>query len=234
MADPQIQKLLIVQDRDITVTKIELELKRIPEERATLMRHIEQETANIEAARHNLKAKEVQRNELDMTVKSKESEIARFSHQQLQVKKNDEYRALTQQIEQAKADISDLEEQEIGLMLEIDDLTEVFNADKATIEQRIAEYRRQIDLLKDKEANLKVSIDTARADLAASREGVEENYMDHYDRVRKLVKRAPFVARIQSQVCGGCHLRVSNEIAREALNAGEPHFCDQCARIVYV
>jgi hypothetical protein len=34
MPDPQIEKLLIVQDRDITLQNIEQELARIPQERA--------------------------------------------------------------------------------------------------------------------------------------------------------------------------------------------------------
>lgn len=233
MPDPQIEKLLIVQDRDMTLQKIEQDLARIPKERASLDAKIQTEEANVEAARQALKEKEVLRNELDTEVKGKEIEVARFQTQQLEVKKNDEYRALTHQIEQAKADISSLEEREIELMLEIDTVKETFEADKTEIEARIQEQRRHIDLLAEKEANLKASIEQAKADLVASREGIEENYIEHYERVRKLVKRAPYVARIQSHTCSGCHLRVSNEISREALNSGEPHFCDQCARIVY-
>ncbi len=233
MPDPQIEKLLIVQDRDTSLQKIEQELTRIPKERALIESKIAAEEANVEAARQTLKEKEVQRSELDTEVQAKEAAVAKFRTQQLEIKKNDEYRAMTQQIEQTEAEIGTLEEQEIELMLEIDTVTEQFEADKAEIEVRIQEQRRHIDLLAEKEQNLKASIDDAKAALAASREGVEETYMEHYDRVRKLVKRAPYVAQVKSHVCGRCHLRVSNEVSRDALNAGEPHFCDQCACIVY-
>ena len=233
MPDSQIEKLLILQDRDVALQKIEKELSRIPLERAALDAKIKEEEANIEQARKSLQEKEILRNELDTEVKAKEGEVQRFRNQQLQVKKNDEYRALTQQIEQAEADISNLEEREIELMLEIDAVKEAFEADKAEIETRIREQRRQIELLSDKESNLKASIEQAKSDLSASEEGIEENYIEHYYRVRKLVKRAPYVARIESHVCSACHLRVSNEVSREALNSGEPHFCDQCACIVY-
>ncbi|MGB0412964.1 MAG: zinc ribbon domain-containing protein [Coraliomargarita sp.] len=233
MPDPQIEKLLIVQDRDTSLQKIEQELTRIPKERAMIEGKIAAEEANVEAARQTLKEKEVQRSELDTEVKAKEAAVAKFRTQQLEIKKNDEYRAMTQQIEQTEAEISTLEEQEIELMLEIDEVTEQFNADKAEIELRIQEQRRHIDVLGEKEQNLKASIDDAKAALATAREGVEESYMEQYDRVRKLVKRAPYLAKIEAHVCKGCHLRVSNEVSREALNAGEPHFCDQCARMVY-
>jgi len=233
MADPQIEKLLILQDRDIALQKIEQELARIPAERAKLETLIESEKDNIEAVGQDLKAKEVQRKELDTRVKGKESDIARFKNQQLQVKKNDEYRALTQQIEQAESEISSLEEQEIELMLKIDSTREIFETDKATIEARIADKHEQIKQLGEREQQLKDSIEAAKSALADARLGIEPNFIEHYDRVKKLVKRPPYVVPIQDHKCGGCHLRVSNEVSRVAMDAGEPHFCDQCARMVY-
>lgn len=233
MPDPQIEKLLIVQDRDLALQKIEQELARIPQERDKLKALIEAEKENIEAASQSLKEKEVQRNELDHAVKGKEADIARFKNQQLQVKKNDEYRALTQQIEQAEAEIAQLEETEIELMLEIDSTRESFEAEKATIEARIIDQQAQIKQLGEREQNLKDSIEAAKNALAESREGIETKYIEHYDRVRTLTKRPPYVAPIEQHKCGGCHLRVSNEVSRAAMDAGEPHFCDQCARMVY-
>jgi predicted nucleic acid-binding Zn-ribbon protein len=233
MPDPQIEKLLIVQDRDVAVQKIEQELARIPQERGALEGHITAEEANIEAASHALKEKEVERSELDTEIKSKEEAIARFRTQQLEVKKNDEYRALTHQIEQTEQEISDLEERGIELLLEIDETSETFQEEKATIDARIVEEKNQISLLSEREVNLKASIDEAKAAVETARSVVDENYLSHYDRVKKLSKRPPYVVRIEAHKCGGCHLRVSNEVNGSALVAGDPHFCDQCARMVY-
>jgi predicted nucleic acid-binding Zn-ribbon protein len=233
MPDPQIEKLLIVQDRDVAVQKIEQELARIPQERGALEGHITAEEANIEAASHALKEKEVERSELDTEIKSKEEAIARFRTQQLEVKKNDEYRALTHQIEQTEQEISDLEERGIELLLEIDETSETFQEEKATIDARIVEEKNQISLLSEREVNLKASIDEAKATVETARSVVDENYLSHYDRVKNLSKRPPYVVRIEAHKCGGCHLRVSNEVNGSALVAGDPHFCDQCARMVY-
>ncbi|WPJ95503.1 hypothetical protein SH580_18970 [Coraliomargarita algicola] len=233
MSDPQIEKLLIVQDRDVALQKIEQELARIPQERNALEANITAEQANIEAARQALKEKEVERSEIDTEVKAKESAIARFLTQQLEVKKNDEYRALTHQIEQSQQEIAELEEREIELMLEIDTTREAFEAEKAIIEARIQEQTKQIAQLGERENNLKASVDEAKANVEAARSAADENYLGHYDRVKTLCKRPPYVAQIEAHKCGGCHLRVSNEVSSGALLAGEPHFCDQCARIVY-
>ncbi|WP_269525542.1 zinc ribbon domain-containing protein [Coraliomargarita parva] len=234
MADPQIEKLLIVQDRDLALQKLEQELARIPVEKAALEKQIAEETANIEAARQSLKQKEVERHDLDNEVKSKETAVQKFRTQQMEVKKNEEYRALTQQIEQTEAAIAELEEKEIALMLEIDELQADFQTEKGKIELRIQDRNGQIAQLAERAGNLEASLGEAQAALALSREGVEDNFLENYDRVRKMTKRPPYVVQVEAHKCGGCHLRVSNDVAKEAMHYGEPHYCDQCARIVYI
>ncbi|MDP4878786.1 MAG: hypothetical protein NWR36_02780, partial [Opitutales bacterium] len=120
--------------------------------------------------------------ELDVDVKAKEGSIQRFRTQQLEVKKNEEYRALTHQIEQLETEIGEMEEKEIELMLEIDETKKIFEAERAVIEARIEAQRREIVLLGEREENLKASIDDAKAALADSRTGVEANYLEQYDR----------------------------------------------------
>lgn len=234
MADPQIEKLLIIQDRDARLQKTEQELARLPRERAALDAKIAAETENIEAARSALKAKELARKELDSEVKTQEAAIQKFRTLQLEVKKNDEYRALTQQIEQAEASIATLEEKEIHLLLEIDTEQEAFDTAKAEIDTRIEIQKRSITQLQERENSLKATLDEARASLDEARAGADPDYLKHYDRVRKLSKRPPYVARVENHTCSGCHLRVSNEVAQAVRELGEPHFCDQCGRLIYL
>jgi len=234
MPDPQIEKLLIVQDRDRAVQKIEQELERLPRERSAIEERVRQEEANIEAARSSLKAKEVERHELDNEVKSRETAVARFRNQQLEVKKNDEYRALSHQIEQTEAEIGQIEEKEIGLMLEIDEEKKRFEAEKAGIEQRIQDCKAQLAQSEERGRALRSSLEGACEALEKARAEVDGPVLAEYDRVRKMTKRAPYVVPLEGQQCTGCHLRVSNEVARSVHNRGELHFCDQCSRIVYL
>ena len=233
MLDPQIEKLLIVQDRDIALQRIQQDLKRIPQERAEMEAEIRTETENIESASQDLKGKEVRRQELDSEVKAKEASLQKFRTQQLEVKKNDEYRALTLQIEQGETTIGELEELEIELMLEIDDARASYEAEKVRIENRIQTQRSLIDELAERERVLAQSAIDAQAELEAAKSMADPDSLTHYVRVRKLCKRPPYIAPIEEQKCGGCHLRVSNEIAKASATHGEIHLCDQCGRIVY-
>ena len=234
MVDPQIEKLLIVQHRDSELLKIQQDLARLPTEQKAVEAAIEKEQASIEATRQSLLEKELKRKEMDTELKSKESALIRFRTQQSEVKKNEEYQALTHEIERTEAEISQLEEREIELMLEIDSLKEQFKAEEVEIKGRIEAQRKEIDLLTERQTVLQASLSDAEAKVSEAREGVETLYLEQYDRVRKTVKRPPYVAEVKAHKCNGCHLRVSNDVARAVLNAGEPHFCDQCARMVYI
>lgn len=233
MIDPQIEKLLIVQRRDIELLKIRQDLARLPTERQAAEATIKKEQSNIEVAQQKLLSNELKRKEMDTELKAKEETLLRFRTQQSEVKKNDEYKALTHQIEQTEVEISELEEREIELMLEIDSTREQFEVEEAEIKNRIAAHRREIDLLTEREKALSASLKNAEIIAAKARIGLDPAYLEEYDRVKKTAKRPPYVARIEAHKCSGCHLKVSNEIARAVLNADKPHFCDQCARMVY-
>lgn len=233
MVDPQIEKLLIVQHCDIELLKVQQELARLPAERNAIEFSIEKEKANIETARQDLQAKELLRKEIDTEVKSKESALLRFRTQQMEVKKNDEYQALTHQIEKTEAEISDLEGREIELLLEIDQTKEQFEAEESLIQQRIEKHQHSIQTLVERESNLAASINKAEAKAVESRNGVALDYLEQYENVKRTVKRPPYIVPVKANKCSGCHLKVSNDVVHAVLTASEPHFCDQCARIVY-
>ena len=141
--DPQIEKLLVVQHRDIERLKIQQTLALAPEQQKAAKAAIEQEKARIETARQGLLVKELARKEMDTEVKAREAALLRFRTQQTEVKKNDEYKALSHEIEQTEAAISELEEREIELMLEIDSAKEALEAEEAQIKQQIEAHVKE-------------------------------------------------------------------------------------------
>ena len=52
MIHPQIEKLLIVQSKDIALQKLQQEIERIPKERAKIEGLIDEENASIEKAKN--------------------------------------------------------------------------------------------------------------------------------------------------------------------------------------
>ena len=233
MIHPQIEKLLIVQSKDITLQKLQQEIERIPKERAKIEGLIDEEKASIETARIDLNTKEVERNDLDSKIKLKELEIAKFKTQQLEVKKNEEYRALSHQIEQAQKDISELEEKEIEIMYSIDEAKLAFDQAKAKIDERINQQTKQLTELDSRLMQLKSDVHLSQVNYLESRDSVSQEALEIYDLTKAQVNRPPYICAIEVQNCSGCHLRVSNEVQGLVISGGEIMNCDQCPRIVY-
>ena len=198
MTHPQIEKLLILQSKDITLQKLQQEIERIPKERVKIEGLINEEKASIETAKSELNAKEVERNDLDCQIKLKESDIAKFKTQQLEVKKNDEYRALTHQIEQAQNDISHLEENEIKIMYAIDEAKDAFEQAKTEIDIRINKQSKQLIELDSRLKQIKSEVQLAEEDYFKSREPLDRNALETYDRIRTQLARPPYICTIAS------------------------------------
>ncbi|WP_309399622.1 zinc ribbon domain-containing protein [Cerasicoccus maritimus] len=232
--DPEIEQLLILQDRDSRLFNIEQSLKTIPLEVAKNEKKIAEEEAKLAAARKALQELEVRRKDLDNDVKSAEEQVIKYKNQQMQVKKNDEYQALTHEIEQTEAKVSDLEEAEIGLMLEIDDGNEAFAKTKAAADAEIQLYRDEVETLKDREQTLLGEIEAAKAEVAAEEAKCGAKFLASYKRVKMRRPKPPYVVPVEDHKCGGCHLKLSSESESATRQKdADPVHCENCGRVIY-
>ena len=111
-----IEKLLTLQDRDRRLMRVKDQLARVEPERQMLQDKAGGAKANLDAAKAKIKMVETERKKLELDVESKKQQIEKYSLQQFQTKKNEEYRALAQEIDTCRNGISTLEDQQLELM----------------------------------------------------------------------------------------------------------------------
>src|SRR6266404_8489996 len=111
-----IEKLLILQDRDRNILRVKNELAHVEPERQMLNAKATGTQASLEAAKTRGKQIESDRKKLELDVEAKKQQIEKYALQQFQTKKNEEYRALTHEIDMCKEAIVTLEDQELELM----------------------------------------------------------------------------------------------------------------------
>src|SRR5688572_7994458 len=97
-----IEKLLILQDRDRKIRRVEMELAHIEPERQGLKGKTAATQAALDNAKLRVRQAESDRKRLELDVEAKKSQIERYANQQLQTRKNEEYRALAHEIENCK------------------------------------------------------------------------------------------------------------------------------------
>ncbi|MDE3067593.1 MAG: hypothetical protein KGJ60_08580, partial [Verrucomicrobiota bacterium] len=156
-----IEKLLVLQERDRQIHRVRLELSRIGPEREMLRAKAAVAQSQLDAAKNHVKQCESERKRLELDVESKKSQIEKYANQQLQTRKNEEYRALAHEIELCKADIARIEDQEIGLMEQAEGLQREIarlalenDEMKKNVGDQIAQLDRQEDNLSKELAEL--------------------------------------------------------------------------------
>src|SRR5690242_6282173 len=206
-----IEKLLILQDRDRKISRVQQELAHITPERDTLRAKAAGSQAHLDAAKNRGKQLEADRKKLELEVNEKKTQIERYANQQLQTRKNEEYRALAHEIETCRAAINQIEDREIELMEQAEAAQK--EVARATVEANEAKKlaEGQFAQLDQREANLKkelAELQTGRAELAAA---VEETGRARYERLLKS-KGDNVVVGVDRGACGGCHMKLPAQI----------------------
>src|SRR5438477_7811022 len=227
-----IEKLLILQDRDRRIRRLKGELAHIEPERQTLRAKAAAAQNALDAAKTRVKQLESERKTLELEVEEKKQLIAKYSLQQFQTRKNEEYRALAHEIDSCKGEIVKIEDRELELMEQAEATQkEVVRANHAATETRklVEEQTTQLgareQALKKELAELEVN----REELAAAAGDVGRA---RYGRlVRSKGERV--VVGVQHGDCGGCHMRLPPQLLVTCQAQQELVTCSNCGRILY-
>ena len=232
MAALSLEKLLVLQDRDSKRLGFEQQLAGVPREVAAVEAKIAAEKAAIETAKAEWHGLESKKKLLELEIKGAEEKAAKYKLQQSQVRKNDEYQALTHEIATMEAAISRLEEEEIGVMLQIDEAKKRFTTAEAELKRNIAGHEARIRTMREREKQLQADVKAAQEAVAAARPEVPAGQLKIYDRVA-VRPGHPVCVPVNGGRCGGCHLKVPTHIEVQARTGQEIATCDQCGRVVY-
>jgi predicted nucleic acid-binding Zn-ribbon protein len=232
--NPEFQELLLLHGRDRRFGKLEEELKLLPDDIIRMEKKILTENESIDLAVSEWKQLESQNNSLEKEIIEIGEKISKNKVRQLGVKKNEEYQALENEISSLTLLQSQKEDEQIEVLVNIDDAKATAEIAQDKIVSKVKDLERQKQGFEDRIAQVKTELQDLNKEIETARTQVEAEMLKTYDRVKKVVARAPYLAPLKDQKCSGCNLRVSNDVISTALVEQKLTQCDQCGRIVYV
>ena len=227
-----IEKLLILQDRDRKISRLRGELANIGPERHALEAKTASSQASLDGARQRTKQLESDRKKFELEVESRKQAIERYSLQQFQTKRNDEYRALAHEIETARRDIFKLEDQQLELMEQAEAAQKEAAAATRMADDAKKSADRQMADLTAREENLKKELAELEADRDQLAAAVDASILPRYERLRKS-KGENVVVGVAHGVCGGCHMKLQRQVMVTCQGNQEIVTCPNCGRILY-
>lgn len=227
-----IEKLLVLQDRDRKIHRVQQELAHIGPERESLRAKATTTQARLDAAKNRVKQIESDRKRLELDVEGKKQQIEKYANQQLQTRKNEEYRALANEIENCRTEIRKIEDREIELMEQAEQAQKEASLQARENDEAKKLVEGQVAQLNQREENLKkelADLQQGRTELATA---VEESVRSRYERLFKS-KGENVVVGVHHGVCGGCHMKLPAQILVTCQGQQEIVSCTNCGRILY-
>ena len=184
----QLKALIHLQHVDSRIDQLEQMRGDLPEE----IRDLEDEKTGLETRIANLKQEEkeneVNSRQAGLTIKESEALIKKYEEQQLQVRNNREYDALTKEIEAQKQRIIDANQ----LIENISQTKETSIVANEDAERRLGELTELLDAKQKELSEVLDDTKQEQAELRSQREEVEsavdQRYLRAYQRLRSRVK----------------------------------------------
>ena len=204
----------------------------MPQQRQSLEAQLAASAAAVAALKHKTQHLEMDRKKLELDAGTRQESINRLKTQQYETRKNDEFRAMGNEIERYEKEIRSIEDQELELMDQ---------AEKAKIELTVEEKKasgvrdsiaRQMADLDEKQKTLDGRLNELMAERAELSGKIEEDLLGRFERLFASKGDAAIVG-LEHEVCTGCHMKVTTQTAHRVKNGKEIVSCEQCGRILY-
>ncbi len=230
---PELQALVHLQSIDGQITATQGELKEIPsriEAENSCLRDFENTLKNAEA---DLEALQKRQRDTEGEIQMAEEKLRDTRGKQALVKTNEEYRALTHEIEAHQTKIGEMEERVLECMEDLEPLRKEVSEVKKGLDDAKNKAKASIEKHKDAQARLEDELVKLRRERDTSRKEVSDDLQSRYDVIRKS-RGGVAVVPVIDRTCQGC--RMSETIQRffEIRDSKDEIFsCSNCGRIIY-
>ena len=229
---PELEQLLVLQDRQQKIKQIQTEVDTLPLQRKSLEAQLAGSIAGVEALKQKARQVEMDRKKLELDVGTRTETISRLKTQQYQTRKNDEFQAIGHEIERYENEIRKIEDEELELMVEADKVKADFGVEEkksATVKESVA---RQTADLEAKSKTLQSRLEEVTKERTEIAGKIDEDLLSRFERLFKSKGDAVVVA-LEHEVCTGCHMKVTTQTAHRAKAGKEIVNCENCGRILY-
>ncbi|MEN6321561.1 MAG: C4-type zinc ribbon domain-containing protein [Syntrophaceae bacterium] len=228
----QLTYLIELQNLDLIIGRINNKKMALPEKITQMDEEFGACNTSMEESRTKLEELNKRHSEKEEKLKRGIDTLKKAKERLLEVKTNKEYQAILKEIETIERKNSEIEDEIISSMEEIDhvrvELKEKekdFNAYKLDYEKekkKIAEEISQID------SELSESLQKSN-DL---RKQVRIELQKRYETI-KGARNGLAVVPVWKEVCGGCHMNIPPQLYIELQRSAELLSCPNCNRIIY-
>jgi uncharacterized protein len=230
--NPDLQSLIELQQVDSQIAVLRAEIAALPKHVAEIEAKLAGSKSRVEATLAAGKTDDATRRKHESDIQDQQQKISKYRDQSLNVKTNDEYRALMHEIQFAEAAIAKLEDKVLEIMVAADARKESLKKSEAELKADTAENEREKEAVRERTAADEKDLATLAARQSELRAAIGEDALRHYDRVLKL-RGSALAAVYENQLCSACSVMLRPQVFQEVMTNQQFMSCDYCKRILY-
>jgi len=225
--------LLEVQALELRLRELDVEIAGLPKRQAAAEAKLQGARQELERARAAEAGGLSERRQVDRDVEALRAKIDKLRAHSGDVKTNQEYRALLDEIAFAEKQIAQHEERLLVIMEQAESLAAQVKTVEAALESQRAAIERESRLLAEQTARHQQERQSLHAQRDGLRSQADENWLRRFDRVLRM--RGQALVAVDREACSGCRVRQRPQFLQEMLAAPERLFiCESCGRILYL
>ena len=224
---PDIEKLLELQTADNEIRKLRDEVAALPKRVAVIEQKLAGTKAHLEKVRASAKGDEANRKKFEANIKDLQGKISKYRDQSLDVKTNDQYKALLHEIQFAEQEIRLNEDRILEVMVNVDAREKEVKAAEAELKAETAEIEKEKEEARKVTAEDQKKLSEWNAKRDALRHAISEDTLRHYERVLKF--RGTGLAEVRDHKCMGCQVMLRPQTYNEVRNGEKVMVCESCS-----
>src|SRR5450759_669700 len=228
---PDIDKLLELQVADKEIRRLRDEVAALPKRVVVIEQKLAGTKVHLEKVRVAAKGDEANRKKFEAAVKDLQAKSSKYRDQSLDVKTNDQYKALLHEIQFAEQEIRGNEDRILEVMVNVEVREREVKAAEAELTAETAEIEKEKEEARKVTAEDQKKLSEWNAKRDALRHEISEDILRHYERVMKF--RGSGLAEVRDHKCMGCQVMLRPQIYNEARNGEKVMACESCQRIYY-
>jgi predicted nucleic acid-binding Zn-ribbon protein len=228
---PEIENLLRLQEADKEIRRLQDEVAELPKRVAAIERKLAGTKLELEKAQTAVKADEAARRKHETAISDLRGKISKYRDQSLDVKTNEQYKALLHEIQFAEKEIAATEDKILELMVNAEARDKQVKAAQAELKAEAAEIEKEKEEARKRTAEDEQQLTEWRAKRDQMRASVGEDLLRHYERVSKF--RGSGISEVRDHKCMACQVMLRPQTYNEVRTGQQTVVCDSCQRILY-
>src|SRR5262249_1709279 len=168
----------------------------------------------------------------DTKIADLRGKISKYRDQSLDVKTNEQYKALLHEIQFAEKEIAATEDKILELMVNADVRDKEVKAAQAELKAETAEIENEKEQARQRTAEDEKLLAEWRGKRDQLRTGIDEDLLRHYERVSKF--RGSGISEVRNQKCMACQVMLRPQTYNDVRSGKQTVVCDSCQRILYL